>query len=77
MESVPYGFAGSTQLLKIIAPGSMERVNISIWNETERGRKIIKEAGGVETYDGMARAEKGPKKPEFKIEEKSQIVFED
>jgi len=77
MESVPYGFSGSTKLLKKIAPGSMERVNISIQKQIQKGRKIIEDAGGVKSYDKAARAEKGPKKPELKIEEKSQIVFED
>lgn len=77
MESIPYGFSGSTKLLKKIAPGSMERVNISISKQIEKGRKIIEDAGGVEAYDKMSRAEKGAKKPELKIENKSQIVFED
>ncbi len=77
MESIPYGFAGSTKLLKKIAPGSMERVNISILKQIEKGRKIIEEAGGVEAYDHMVRAQEGAKKPELKIENKSQIVFED
>jgi hypothetical protein len=77
MESIPYGFAGSTKLLKKIAPGSMERVNISILKQIEKGRKIIEEAGGVEAYDRMVRVQEGAKKPELKIENKSQIVFED
>ena len=77
MESIPYGFSGSTKLLKKLAPGSMERVNISILKQIEKGRNIIEEAGGVKAYDSMARMQKGAKKPELKIENKPEIVFED
>lgn len=77
MESIPYGFSGSTKLLKRIAPGSMERVNISILKQIEKGRQIIKEAGGLEAYDKKARAGKGPKKPEMKIKKHKKIVFEE
>ena len=76
MESVPYGFSGSTRLLKIIAPGSMERVNISILKQIEKGREIIKKAGGKEAYDKEKRKQKGPKKPEMKIQKTKKIVFE-
>ncbi len=77
MESIPYGFSVSTKLLKIIAPGSMERVNISILKQIENGRKIIKDAGGPKAYDQMMRSEEKSKKPNLKIEQKSQIVFKD
>jgi hypothetical protein len=77
MESIPYGFSGSTKILKKIAPGSMERVNISIQKQIEKGRKVIEKAGGVEAYDRMVRSQEGAKKPELKIEHKPQIVFED
>jgi hypothetical protein len=77
MESIPYGFSGSTKLLKIIAPGSMERVNIGILKQIENGREIIKNAGGPKAYDQMMRSEEKSKKPDLKIEHKSQIVFKD
>jgi hypothetical protein len=77
MESVPYGFSGSTKILKKIAPGSMERVNISILKQIENGNKIIKDAGGTKAYDKKARSGGGPKKPELKIKDKNQIIFED
>ncbi|MBU0497366.1 MAG: hypothetical protein KKG04_05360 [Candidatus Thermoplasmatota archaeon] len=41
MESIPYGLGGSSRLLKIIAPGSMERVNISIQNQIIMGQKLL------------------------------------
>ncbi len=76
MESIPYGFSGSTKLLKKIAPGSMERVNISVLKQIEKGRKIIKEAGGKETYNRSKIEQNGPKKPELKIQKTKKIVFE-
>jgi len=75
-ESIPYGFGTSTKFIKKIAPGSMERVNISIQKQIARGRKIIEETGGNEAYDKKARVEKGAKKPELKIERKPQIIFD-
>ncbi|RLF45539.1 MAG: hypothetical protein DRN29_06550 [Thermoplasmata archaeon] len=75
MESMPYGLGGATKLLKKIAPGSMERVNISILKQIERGRKIIEEAGGVEAYDRKARR-KGPKMPKIALRDKKEIIFE-
>ena len=77
MESVPYGFGASTKLLKKIAPGSMERVNISILKQIEKGKKIIEEAGGIEAYDRMVRAQKGPKKPEITVKTHDKIIFDD
>jgi len=77
MESIPYGFSTSTKLLKKIAPGSMERVNISILKQIEKGRKIIEEAGGLESYDKKARGGKKPAKPKMEIQTKKEIIFED
>ena len=55
----------------------MERVNISILNQIEKGRKIIKDAGGVKAYDRMIRSQEEFKKPKMNIEHKPQIIFED
>jgi hypothetical protein len=63
LESLPLGLAGGTRLLQMIAPGSMERVNVSIQRQIERGRQIIQEAGGVPVYDERARSAGGPKAP--------------
>jgi len=76
MESIPYGFSGSTKLLKKIAPGSMERVNISVLKQIEKGRKIIEDVGGKEAYNRSKREQNGPKKPELKIQKTEKIVFE-
>ena len=77
MESMPYFLGGSTRFLKKLAPGSMERVNISILKQIEKGREIIKKAGGVEAYNKMARAKKGPTAPKVDLVDKKEIVFED
>jgi len=75
MESIPYGLGGATNLLKKIAPGSMERVNISIQRQNKLGRKIINDAGGKEAYDAMARKKLAPKAPTIDLSKKKEIVF--
>jgi hypothetical protein len=77
MESIPYGLGGSTNLLRRIAPGSMERVNISIQHQNALGKKIIQDAGGKETYDIMARKKLPPKAPTVDLSDKKGIVFEE
>ena len=76
MESIPLGLGGALRFLNKLAPGSMERVNISIQKQIEKGKEIIKEAGGVESYNAKARKKKGPVTPELKLEGQEQIVFE-
>ena len=77
LESIPYGLAFSLDVLHTIAPGSMERVNISIEKQKARGRKLIEAAGGLEEYDRRARARQGPKLPKVELEPMSQIIFDD
>lgn len=77
LESIPYGLALSLWVLHTIAPGSMERVNISIKKQKERGRAIIEQAGGLEEYDRRARARQGPKLPKLVLEPIDQIIFDD
>jgi hypothetical protein len=55
LEAIPTGLAIGTHLLQKIAPGSMERVNVSIQNKIERGRRIIEGVGGLAAYDELAR----------------------
>jgi hypothetical protein len=75
MESIPYGLGGSTNLLKKIAPGSMERVNISIQHQNKIGKKIIEDAGGKEAYDALVRKKLGPKAPTIDLSNNKGIVF--
>jgi hypothetical protein len=51
LESIPLGLGAGTRLLHAIAPGSMERVNISIQKQIERGRQILHEAGGTVAFN--------------------------
>jgi hypothetical protein len=75
MESIPYGLGGASGLLKRIAPGSMERVNISIQHQNRIGKKIIEDAGGRDAYDASARKKLGPKTPRVDLSDKKGIVF--
>jgi len=56
LESQPAGLASGSRLLHFISPGSMERVNISVHKQIERGRRILEEAGGAKAYDRRLRA---------------------
>jgi hypothetical protein len=75
MESIPYGLGGATNFLRRLAPGSMERVNISIQHQNKMGKKIIEDAGGKEAYDAMARKKLGPKAPTIDLSDNKGIVF--
>jgi hypothetical protein len=55
LESQPVGLATGSRILHKISPGTMERVNVSVLNENEKGRRIIKDAGGVHAYDQRVR----------------------
>jgi len=75
MESIPYGLGGGAYLLKKLAPGSMERVNISIQHQNKIGKKIIEDAGSKEAYDAMARKTRASKAPTLDLSDKKGIVF--
>ena len=75
MESIPYGLGLGSKLLKKLAPGSMERVNISIQRYNEAGKKVIAEAGGREAYDAMARKKRAAQSPSPDLSDKKGIVF--
>ena len=77
MESIPYGLGAGTKILKKLAPGSMERVNISIQRQNVSGRKIIEDAGGKEAYDVMARKKIKSKAPTVELSNTKGIVFEE
>jgi hypothetical protein len=75
LESVPPGLARASKLLYRIAPGSLERINISIINQTRRGKEIIEAAGGVQAYDKRIRDSAGPKIPKVELRKRDEIVF--
>jgi hypothetical protein len=55
LESIPATLGLGSWLLHKISPGSMERVNISVQQQIERGRQILERAGGVLAYDRQTR----------------------
>ncbi len=55
LESLPWGLAAGSRLLYNIAPGSMERINVSVQRQIELGKQIIRDAGGPPAYDRTAR----------------------
>jgi len=75
MESIPYGLAGAIRVLKKIAPGSLERVNISIQKQIQYGRQVIADAGGPEAYDQQAREKTELKQPTLDMNTRDEIVF--
>lgn len=76
MESIPIGLGGALRFLNKLAPGSMERVNLSIQNQIKLGQEIIEREGGIEQYNNNARKKKGPVTPDLKLKGHEQIVFE-
>ncbi|MGC9468416.1 MAG: transglutaminase domain-containing protein [Anaerolineae bacterium] len=55
LASLPPGLATGSRILHVIAPGSMERINVSVQNQIRLGREIIDAAGGIAAYDEGAR----------------------
>jgi len=76
MESIPLGLGGALRFLNKLAPGSMERVNISVQKQIEKGKEIINNAGGIQGYNSEARKKKAPITPKLELQGEEQIVFE-
>ena len=76
MESIPIGLGGALRFLNKLAPGSMERVNISIQKQIKLGTEILQKEGGIEHYNLKARKKKGPITPELTLKGQDKIVFE-
>jgi hypothetical protein len=76
MESIPLGLGGALRFLNKLAPGSMERVNISVQKQIEKGKEIINNAGGIQGYNLAARKKKAPITPKLELQGEEQIVFE-
>jgi hypothetical protein len=75
LESIPRGMGWGSKQLYRLAPGSMERVNVSIQKQIERGQKIFEEAGSPEAYDQRVRRERGPDAPKVESTRREEIVF--
>lgn len=75
-EAMPAGMIAGSRLLKRIAPGSMERVNLSVMRQTQQGQAVLAAAGGVEAYDAAVRSKLMPKGPQVDLSAREEIVFE-
>lgn len=74
-ESIPLGLGFGSHVLHRIAPGSMERINVSVMQQTEQGRQVLDDAGGVQAYDTAVRSKLGPKTPTIDLRARPEIVF--
>ncbi len=74
-ESIPPGLGGGSRMLHRIAPGSMERINVSIQNQIQLGKEIIAAVGGPEAYDRRVREAAGPKLPQVEMKARQEIIF--
>ncbi len=72
VESLPYGLGISMKLLKIISPGTVNKLNANVVEQIEKGKKIL-ERMGEEEYDRMARRKK--RKPTMELEHKEGLIF--
>lgn len=75
LESIPLGLGFGIHLLYRIAPGSMERINVSTTRQSEQGRQVLEAAGGVRAYDSAVRSLMGPKTPAVDLRARPEIVF--
>lgn len=75
-ESLPYGIGLITSALMLIAPKTVERININIIKQIEKGRRILEEMG-EENYDREARKRYSKMLPDIFLERRKEIVFED
>jgi hypothetical protein len=76
MESVPPMLPAGSKILQKIAPGSMERINVSVLNQMKRGKEIIEAAGGAQAYDERIREAAGPKLPKVDLQAREEIIFQ-
>lgn len=76
-EAIPFGLAAASRFLQRLAPGSMERVNVSVAKQAARGAQVLAEAGGAAAYDERVRRALGPSGPEVDLRPREGLVFED
>jgi hypothetical protein len=78
-ESIPLGLKlPSEVLMKRLVPNSVVGLNNGILDQIEKGKKIIKEAGGEKAYDEISRQKRAKSMPKASLLEKSdKIIFEE
>ena len=76
-ESMPRFAARGMTMLRWLAPAMCQRMNVGILRQYALGRKIIKEAGGIEAYNQRAREKWGLTSPVIEAKDDPALVFED
>jgi hypothetical protein len=76
-ESMPRFAARGMTMLRWLAPAMYQRINVGILRQYALGRKIIKEAGGIEAYDQRAREKWGLTSLVIEAKDNPALVFED
>jgi hypothetical protein len=76
-ESAPPQITRSLQILKWLAPASMERLNVHIQKRYLTGRKILEEAGGIEAYDRKTREKYRILSPTMELSDDEALVFKE
>lgn len=73
-ESLPYGIGLLSRLLLFLAPGSVNKLNVNITKQREKGRLILEQAGGEDRYDARIRAQRS-KMPRMELAEEINVHF--
>ena len=75
-ESLPYGIGMITKALTLLAPKTVERINVNILKQIEKGRKILEEMG-EENYDREARKKYRMMTPKITLERRKELIFDE
>jgi len=73
-ESLPLGIGLLSRLLLFLAPGSVNKLNVNIIRQREKGEVIIAQAGGEERYDARIRAQRS-KLPRMELAKEINVHF--
>ncbi|HYC19421.1 MAG TPA: transglutaminase family protein [Candidatus Bathyarchaeia archaeon] len=76
-ESIPLKLGIAVKALMSVAPAAMERANVIIQREITMGKKVIEEAGDLETYDRKAREKFKRSSQTVEVEDNEALVFEE
>jgi hypothetical protein len=76
-ESIPLKLGIAVKALMSVAPAAMERANVVIQRQITKGKKVIEEAGDIETYDRKAREKLKRSSQTVEVEDNEALVFEE
>jgi len=76
-ESIPLGLGLPSRLLMdYLVPSSVVGINAGIMEQIRNGERIIREAGGEQAYDALARKKRRQQAPRADLQAHDSIVFE-